>query len=95
MVDGETKWIVEKIYELAISGYGTQAIRRMLFDEKIPTPTWWNRKKGLRNKTTKLEKTVKNGEYWWDTTTIKEIIENPVYLGHTASQKANYQFKIG
>lgn len=34
MVDGETKWIVEKIYELAISGYGTQAIRRMLFDEK-------------------------------------------------------------
>ncbi|BBM56645.1 hypothetical protein JMUB4039_0623 [Leptotrichia trevisanii] len=26
---------------------------------------------------------------------IKEIIENPVYLGHTASQKANYQFKIG
>ena len=95
IVDGETKWIVEKIYELAISGYGTQAIRRMLFDEKIPTPTWWNRKKGLRNKTTKLEKTVKNGEYWWDTTTIKEIIENPVYLGHTASQKANYQFKIG
>ena len=95
MVDGETKWIVEKIYELAISGYGTQAIRRMLFDEKIPTPTWWNRKKGLRNKTTKLEKTVKNGEYWWDTTTVKEIIENPVYLGHTASQKANYQFKIG
>ncbi|EHL18234.1 hypothetical protein HMPREF9628_02119 [Peptoanaerobacter stomatis] len=95
MVDGETKWIVEKIYELAISGYGTQAIRRMLFDEKIPTPTWWNRKKGLRNKTTKLEKIVKNGEYWWDTTTIKEIIENPVYLGHTASQKANYQFKIG
>ena len=95
MVDGETKWIVEKIYELAISGYGTQAIRRMLFDEKIPTPTWWKWKKGLRNKTTKLEKTVKNGEYWWDTTTIKEIIENPVYLGHTASQKANYQFKIG
>ena len=95
MVDGETSWIVEKIYDLAISGYGVQAIRRILFDEKIPTPTWWNRKKGLRNVFTKLEKTVKDGEYWWDCTTIKEIIENPVYLGHTASQKANYQFKIG
>ena len=95
MIDEETSWIVEKIYDLAISGYGVQAIRRMLFDEKIPTPTWWNRKKGLRNKTTKLEQTVKGGEYWWDCTTIKEIIENPVYLGHTASQKANYQFKIG
>ena len=43
MVDEETSWIVEKIYDLAISGYGTQAIRRMLFDEKIPTPTWSNR----------------------------------------------------
>lgn len=95
MVDEETSWIVEKIYDLAISGYGVQAIRRILFDEKIPTPTWWNRKKGLRNVFTKLEKTVKDGEYWWDCTTIKEIIENPVYLGHTASQKANYQFKIG
>lgn len=95
MIDEETSWIVEKIYDLAINGYGVQAIRRILFDEKIPTPTWWNRKKGLRNKTTKLEQTVKGGEYWWDCTTIKEIVENPVYLGHTASQKANYKFKVG
>lgn len=95
IIDDETSWIVVKIYELAFSGYGTQAIRRVLYDEKIPTPTWWNRKKGLRNKTTKLEKTVQNGEYWWDCTTIKEIIENPVYIGHTASQKANYKFKVG
>lgn len=95
IVDKETSWIIEKIYELAISGYGTQAIRRILFDEKIPTPTWWNRKKGLRNKITKLEQTVENGEYWWDCSTIKEIIENPVYLGHIASQKVNHQFKVG
>lgn len=47
VIDVETSWIVEKIYELAMSGYGTQAIRRILFDEKIPTPTWWNRKKDL------------------------------------------------
>lgn len=95
IIDEETSWIVEKIFELASLGYGAQAIRRILYDEKIPTPTWWNRKKGLRNKYTKLEKTVKNGEYWWDCSTIKEIIENPVYIGHIASQKANYQFKIG
>lgn len=93
--DEETSWIVKKIYDLAIAGYGVQAIRRILFDEKIPTPTWWNRKKGLRNIFTKLEKTVQDGEYWWDCTTIKEIIQNPVYLGHIASQKANYQFKVG
>lgn len=35
MIDEETSWIVEKIYDLAISGYGVQAIRRILFDEKF------------------------------------------------------------
>ena len=94
-IDKETSWIIEKIFELAIEGNGVQAIRRKLFDDRVPTPTWWNRKKGLRNKYTKLEKTVENGEFWWDCTTIKEIIENPVYIGHIASQKANYKFKIG
>ncbi|HGI4125711.1 TPA: recombinase family protein, partial [Streptococcus agalactiae] len=78
VIDDETSWIVEKIFDLAFSGYGVQAIRRRLFEEKIPTPTWWNRKKGLRNKKTKLEMTVDGGEYWWDCTTLKEIIENPV-----------------
>lgn len=95
VIDDETSWIVEKIFDLAFSGYGVQAIRRRLFEEKIPTPTWWNRKKGLRNKKTKLEMTVDGGEYWWDCTTLKEIIENPVYIGHIASQKVNYKFKVG
>lgn len=26
---------------------------------------------------------------------LKEIIENPVYIGHIASQKVNYKFKVG
>lgn len=39
--------------------------------------------------------TVDGGEYWWDCTTLKEIIENPVYIGHIASQKVNYKFKVG
>lgn len=95
IIDSDTSWIVEKIYELAMAGYGTQAIRRILYDLKIPSPTWWNRKKGLRNKTTKLEQSVEGGEFWWDCTTIKEMIQNPVYLGHTASQKTNHKFKVG
>lgn len=54
VIDEETSWILEKIFDLAMSGYRVQAIKRILFDEKIPTQTWWNRKKGLRNKYTKL-----------------------------------------
>ena len=95
LVDNETEWIIRKIFNLAMSGYGVQAIRRRLQDEKIPAPTWWNRKKGLRNKYTKFEKNIDGGEYIWDCTTIKEIIENPVYIGNIASQKSNYKFKVG
>lgn len=42
-----------------------------------------------------MEQTVEGGEFWWDCTTIREIIQSPVYLGHTASQKTNHQFKVG
>lgn len=34
VIDDETSWIVEKIFDLAFSGYGVQAIRRRLFEEK-------------------------------------------------------------
>lgn len=95
VIDEETSWIVEKIFDYAARGYGVQYIRTLLREEKIPTPTWWNRKKGLRNAVTKWEKTMEGGEYVWDCTTLTEMIQNPVYLGHIASQKANHKFKIG
>ncbi len=95
VIDEETSWIVEKIFDFAARGYGVQYIRTLLREEKIPTPTWWNRKKGLRNAVTKWEKTMEGGEYVWDCTTLTEMIQNPVYLGHIASQKANHKFKIG
>ncbi|MGF3076187.1 recombinase family protein [Facklamia sp. P12955] len=95
IIDEETSPIVEKVFHLAYLGYGVQYIRTELRKEKIPTPTWWNRKKGLRNKYTKWEKEIEGGEFIWDCTTLTEMIQNPVYLGHTASQKANHKFKIG
>ena len=94
--DPETAWIVQKIYQWAAEGHGPNYIRRRLEDEKIPTPCWWNRKKGLRNHVTKWEKEdPENGRYIWDFTTIKEILINPAYLGSIASQKTYYRFKTG
>lgn len=34
VIDDETSWIVEKIFDLAFSGYGVQAIRRRLLKKK-------------------------------------------------------------
>lgn len=94
--DKDTAWIVQKIFGWAAEGHGTNWIRRRLEDEKIPAPCWWNRKKGLRNHVTKWEKEYgEKGIYMWDFSTIKQILENPVYIGTIASQKANYRFKVG
>ena len=96
LIDGDTAWIVRKIFAYAVNGRGPNHIRRRLEDERIPCPAWWNRKKGIRNHVTKFEREdPENGKYIWDFTTIKEILSNPVYIGAIASQKVNYRFKVG
>jgi DNA invertase Pin-like site-specific DNA recombinase len=94
--DPDTAPIVRRIFALAKEGKGPNAIRRRLEDERIPCPAWWNREKGLRNHTTKFEReNPETGRFIWDFTTIKEILENPVYIGAIASQKQVYKFKTG
>ena len=94
--DEDTAWIIQKIFELAVSGKGPNHIRRRLEELEVPCPTWWNREKGYRNHVTKFEKEdPEKGRFMWDFTTIKEILSNPVYIGAIASQKVDYRFKIG
>jgi len=94
--DEDTAWIVKEIFEYARDGGGPNYIRRKLEDREIPCPAWWNRKKGLRNIYTKFEReNPETGHFIWDFTTIKEILQNPVYIGAIASQKQVYKFKTG
>ena len=94
--DEDTAWIVKLIFDYAKEGYGPNYIRRKLEDREIPCPAWWNRKKGLRNKFTKFERENPETRHLiWDFTTIKEILQNPVYIGAIASQKQVYKFKTG
>lgn len=96
IIDEDTSWIIELIYDYAFDGNGPNYIRRKLEDKQIPCPAWWNRKKGLRNKVTKFEREdPEKGRFIWDFTTIKEILYNPVYIGSIASQKQVYKFKTG
>ncbi len=96
LVDEETAPIVRQIFGYALEGHGPNYIRRRLEEGRIPCPTWWNRKKGLRNVRTKWEeKDPENGQYVWDFSVIKELLMNPAYMGAIASQKVNYRFKIG
>lgn len=96
LVDGDTAWIVQKIFGYARNGRGPNHIRRKLEEEQIPSPVWWNRQKGLRNVFSKFEiADPEKGRFIWDFTTIQRILMNPVYTGAVASQKIVYRFKAG
>lgn len=96
IIDEDTAPIVRKIFEYARNGHGANYIRRKLEEEEIPCPAWWNRQKGLRNHVTKFEREdPERGRFIWDFTTIKEMLQNPVYVGTIASQKMVYRFKTG
>lgn len=96
IVDGETAWVVRKIFDYAMESKGSNYIRRRLEREKIACPCWWNRTRGFRNHYTKWEiKDPENGKYIWDFGIIEWILQNPVYYGAIASQKADYRFKMG
>jgi len=94
--DPDTAPIVRHIFDLAAQGKGTNAIRRILENEQVPCPTWWNRQKGIRKKMTKFElENPETGRYIWDFSMLKEMLFNPVYIGAIASQKQVYKFKTG
>lgn len=42
LIDPETRWIIEKIFDLAVHGRGAASITRILVEEKVPTPGWLN-----------------------------------------------------
>ena len=96
LIDEDTAPIVRKIFDYAMQGHGPNYIRRRMENEKIPCPTWWNRKKGLRRCYTKWErKDPDNGRFMWDFSVIQDLLANPVYIGAIASQKMHYRFKLG
>lgn len=81
------KEIVEKIFSLAVKNKTIKEIRDILVEENIPLPTLI---KGYKRK---LNKDLKD---WWSTDTIRDILQNKMYLGHMIQGKTtrlNYKSK--
>ena len=74
--DPTTAPIVREIFDLRLGGMSYNKIAKRLNDEKVPTPAQYRREIGQL-------KTDRYSNARWNIFTIKGIIENPVYLGHT------------
>ncbi len=83
--------IVRKIYNLYLSGYGLKAIAKILNDEGIKSPQYYQNK--MYNKTLPCNKPEITGRYLWVNTTIKRILQNEFYIGTVTCHKT-YTSKI-
>lgn len=95
IVDDEAAATVRRIFHLFIEVQNIDLISNTLFKEHVPTPAIYKKSKGL---TYKYKQKYDYCETYglWSSTTIRRILQDEVYLGHTVqgkTKKATYKSK--
>ena len=93
IIDEETAPIVKRIFELAGAGMGAHKIAKQLREEQAAAPSWWQHTRGEKDYSQRFSNP--ENKYEWSHTVIRNIIKNPVYLGHTIMCKKEIIFKVG
>ena len=93
IVDAETAWIVKRIFDLANAGMGANKIATQFREEQIPCPSWWLYSRGEKDYSRRFENP--QNKYEWSHTVIRNIIGNPLYLGHLIMCRKESVFKVG
>ena len=95
IADEETRWIVERIFELAARGCGPGKIVRIFAEEKIPSPSWlhYRRDGSFSN----IHGDDPGGKaYHWTNATVRNILTNETYIGnsiHNRQHSISYKNK--
>ena len=93
IVDVETAWIVKRIFKLANAGMGAHKIATQFRREQVPCPSWWIHSRGEKDYSKRFENP--ENKYEWSHTVIRNIIANPLYLGHSVMCNTESIFKVG
>ncbi|MCB7331936.1 recombinase family protein [Longicatena caecimuris] len=93
LIDPETRWIVEKIFDLAVHGRGAASITRILVEEKVPTPGWLNYDRYGTFANIYAGAPAEKA-YAWTIAQVKSILKEETYIGHSVHNKqSNISFK--
>lgn len=93
LIDPETRWIVEKIFDLAVHGRGAASITRILVEEKVPTPGWLNYERYGTFANIYAGAPAEKA-YAWTIAQVKSILKEETYIGHSVHNKqSNISFK--
>lgn len=83
--------IVRKIFNLYVSGYGLKAISKILNEEGIKSPGYYQKK--LLGKNLGYNKPEIAHRFLWENTGVKRILQNEFYIGNLICHKS-YTSKI-
>ena len=93
LIDPETRWIIEKIFDLAVHGRGAASITRILVEEKVPTPGWLNFQR-YGTFANIYAGAPEEKAYAWTIAQVKSIMKDETYIGHTIHyRETNISFK--
>ncbi len=82
LIDPDTKWIVEKIFDLAAHGMGAAKITRILVEEQIPTPGWLHyAKEGTYAQF--YQDAPEKKRYNWSIAAVRKILKDENYIGNS------------
>lgn len=86
VIDEETRWIVEKIFDMAAHGMGPAKIVGHLIDNKVPTSAWLNfQRYGYFAHI--FQDQPESKRYYWTINQVKNMLSDEVYIGNTVYGK--------
>ena len=93
VIDEDTKWIVEKIFNLAANGAGAGKIRQVLLNEKVPTPGWINYSR-YGTFANIYANAPDEKRYDWSLAQVKTMLKDETYIGNTIhNRQTNISYK--
>lgn len=81
-VDEETKWIIEKIFDLAFHGAGASKITGILIEEKVPAAGYLNYQR-YGTFAHIYANAPEEKAYAWTIAQVKSILKDETYIGNT------------
>jgi len=81
VIDPESAEVVRRIFSLTIEGNGPHRIARILYEDKIERPSYYQYSRGIVN----YANNDHSNPYAWSSTSIQSLIARPEYCGDTVN----------
>lgn len=93
LIDEETRWIIEKIFDLAYHGAGAAKICKILTQEQVPTASWLNFQR-YGTFAHIYEDQPESKRYAWTIAHVKSILHDETYIGNSVHyRETNISYK--